>query len=116
MDTIGKLEGGEKNRYWAIKAFPRLRYYAFNALSVVGVIFFSLLVPLLYVAAVVTLWHTSRRVARAAGDSKESDVQTVALALHERFFEAYPTAVYSPLAKSLELGYFSRYPIAGPSL
>jgi len=116
METVGHLDSGEKNRYWAIKSYPRLRYYAFNLLSVIGLIFFCFLLPVLYVAAQVTLLYTSRRVKRTPNDPASQDVRTVALAFYERFLEAYPTAVYSPLAKSLELGYFTRHPITGPSL
>ena len=116
MQTVGRLEGGERNRYWAIKSHPRLRYHAFGVLSVVGVPCFALLLPLLYGAALLARWHTSRRLRHVPGQDGPGDVESVALACFEDFFQIYPSAVYSPLVKSLELGYFSRYPVIGPSL
>jgi len=116
MQTVGRLEGGERNRYWAIKSHHRVRYHAFSVLSVVGIPFFVLLLPFLYGAALLARWHTSRKLTHVPGQAGAGDVESVALACFEDFLQVYPSAVYSPLVKSLELGYFSRYPVIGPSL
>ena len=111
---IGELSGQHENFYWKVKSLHRLRYLATRLASLPGVLVFAGLYPvILVVAVVVRCWL---RFTAAEDGPARDDVRQHALATYDRFFAPYPTAVYSPLVKSLELGYFARYSLDGPSV
>jgi SAM-dependent methyltransferase/uncharacterized protein YbaR (Trm112 family) len=112
--TVGRLPAGADNRYWSIKARPVRRRRLAAIASTLGLIAFALLLPVIAAAAWITAKTTARR--RRAEEGPVNQVQAIAHTEYGRFQDVYPTAVYSPLAKSLELGYFARYPMDAPSL
>jgi hypothetical protein len=114
-DIVGHLVAGPEARYWSIKARPALRHRLGAAASGLGLIAFALLLPVIAAVGWVVSRVTARRRRRSPGVSSGA-AHVLAHSEYRRFFGAYPTAVYSPLAKSLELGYFGKYPLDAPSL
>ncbi len=112
--TIGQLDAAHENRYWSIKARPAVRRRLARLASVAGIVVFAVLLPVIAVAA----WMTARVLDRRRRSVRRSTTPThdTARATFREFLGVYPTAVYSPLAKSLELGCFARYPAQAPSL
>jgi SAM-dependent methyltransferase len=114
-DTVGQLVAGPEDRYWSIKARPAFRHRLGSAASALGLIVFALLLPVIAAFGWVASQITARRRRRSPG-LPAGAAHVLARSEYRRFFSAYPTAVYSPLAKSLELGYFGKYPVDAPSL
>ena len=113
-ETVGQLPAAHENRYWSIKARPALRRRAARLASVAGFGVFGILLPVIAVAGLVTARMVDRR--RRVVRVSTGPTHDIAKATYREFFDVYPTAVYSPLAKSLELGCFARYPADAPSL
>lgn len=90
------------NRYWKVKLGYRWRIFLARIFFPLGLCFYAIV----YVVLVLAAWAVALSLGRPRRQGPLPPEYETALASYRGFLEIYPTSIYLPVVKSIELGFF----------